>query len=426
MPTPPGPIRVTRELPGDSQQACAECHTGTALNAGGGNVAVNFAGGQTYAPGVQQTFTIVITDSKARIYGFQMTARLESNLSGGQAPATSPPTQRSNSSSATTLRSRVRSAVPGDAPVQFIEHSHPYNSNTITVLWTAPATNVGNVHLYVAANAANGDGNFTGDHIYTADYILTPQSAASPPTISSVVSASGFNANAGLASGTWLEIYGDKLSATTRSWTGDDFMGNNAPTSLENVHVTVGGIPAFVDFVSPGQVNVQAPDDSKTGAGFEVVLTNSSGSSNAISLQKNAVAPALLAPTSFNVQGQQWLVAQFADQTYAGKPGLVSGLNFRIPKPGDVLIVYGIGFGAVTPPTPAGVIATVATALENPPSIRFGDVPATLAYAGLAPGYVGLYQFNVVVPAVTPGDMPFNVDVGGVSLNQNLTVTVGQ
>src|SRR5207244_12595966 len=129
-----------------------------------------------------------------------------------------------------------------------------------------------------AANAATGDANNTGDHSYTASYTLTPQAAATPPTIASVVSASAFNANAGLASGTWLEIYGSNLSSTTRSWAGSDFNGNNAPTSLEGVRVTIGGILAFVDFVSPGQVNVQAPDDAKTGAGFAIVLTNAARS----------------------------------------------------------------------------------------------------------------------------------------------------
>ena len=82
-----GPDPRYTGAPGDSDQACASlgCHTGTALNGGGGNVVVNFANGHTYAPGVQQTFNIVITDSAARVYGFQMTARLESNLAGGQA-----------------------------------------------------------------------------------------------------------------------------------------------------------------------------------------------------------------------------------------------------------------------------------------------------------------------------------------------------
>src|SRR5258706_16377553 len=82
-----GPDPRHTGAPGDDPLECATsgCHTGTPINGGGGNGAVNFQNGLTYTPGVQQTFSLVFTDSKAKAYGFQMTARLESNLSNGQA-----------------------------------------------------------------------------------------------------------------------------------------------------------------------------------------------------------------------------------------------------------------------------------------------------------------------------------------------------
>ena len=422
-----GPDPRHTGAPGDNAQACATsgCHMGTSLNGGGGNVVVNFQNGQTYTPGAQQTFTIVVTDSRARVYGFQMTARLESNLSNGQAGDFTAGTQQIVLCDSGSLRGSR--GCPASAPVQFIEHSNPFRTNTISVQWTAPSTNAGNVHLYVAANAANGDGNDTGDHIYTANYVLTPQAAApNPPTISAVVSASGFNSNAGLASGTWLEIYGTNLSTTTRGWAGSDFNGSLAPTSLDGVSVTVDGVPAYVDFVSPGQVNVQAPDDPNTGAGIQVVVSNSAGQSNGFAMQKSAIAPAVLAPPSFDVHGHQWVVALHSDQTYVGNTGLISGLNFRPAKVGETIVIYGIGFGPVSPNTPAGVIATQATSLQTKPNFRFGQTPASLVYYGLAPNFVGLYQFNVIVPNVPAGDMPLNIDVGGVPLTQNCFITVTQ
>ena len=421
-----GPDPRHTGAPGDDPLACttAGCHVGTPLNGGGGNVAVNFQNGQTYTPGVQQTFTIVVTDSVAKVYGFQMTARLESNLANGQAGDFTAGAQQivicDNASFKTSK------GCPASAPVEFIEHNQPFKTNTITVLWTAPATNVGNVHIYVAANAANGNGNETGDHIYTANYVLTPKSACTDatPKIDSVVSASGFSASAGLASGTWLEIYGSNLSCSTRPWAGSDFKGLNGPTSLDGVSVAVGGIPAFVAYISMGQINVQAPDDAKTGAGFQVVVTNAAGQSNAFAMQRTAIAPALLSPPAFNVQGHQWVVAQFSDQTFVGKPGMISGVNFRPAKFGDTIVIYGIGFGPVNPATAAGTIAAGTTSLQNQPTFRFGQVPAKLGYAGLAPSFVGLYQFNVIVPQVSPGDMELSVEVGGVTMNQNLFTTV--
>jgi uncharacterized protein (TIGR03437 family) len=422
-----GPDPRYTGAPGDSPDACASlgCHVGTALNGGGGNVVVNFSDGLTYSPGVQQTFTIVIADSSARLYGFQMTARLESNLESGQAgDFTSTPDQF-----VICENSSIKGAngCPGNFPIQFIEHNHPYSTNTISVRWTPPSSDVGDIRIYVAANAANGDANNTDDHIYAANYKLTPRAAGgSPPNIDSVVSASAFNVDAGLASGTWLEIYGANLSSTTRSWAAGDFHGSNAPTALDGVTVSIGGLPAYVDYVSPGQVNVQAPDDPSTGAGIQVVLKNSGVESNAVSMQKNAIAPALLAPPSFKVQGRQFVLAQFSDLTFAGTPGLIQGLNFRLPKPGDVLTIYGIGFGPVTPATAAGVIAPSSNSLVSKPNFRFGQTAAQLLYYGLVPGFVGLYQFNVAVPNVSAGDMPLNVDAAGVTLNQSLFISVGQ
>jgi uncharacterized protein (TIGR03437 family) len=126
------------------------------------------------------------------------------------------------------------------------------------------------------------------------------------------------------------------------------------------------------------------------------------------------------------VNSKQYVVAQFPDQTFVGPTGLISGVPFRPAKVGDTIVIYGIGFGPVNPATAAGTITGAANTLASQPNFRFGQVQAKLAYSGLTPGFVGLFQFNVVVPTVTPGDMPLNVDVGGVPLNQNLVITVGQ
>jgi uncharacterized protein (TIGR03437 family) len=221
-------------------------------------------------------------------------------------------------------------------------------------------------------------------------------------------------------------MYGSNLSATSRSWAGDDFKGAQAPTTLDGVTVTVNGIPAYIDYVSPGQVNFQAPDDAVTGRDVDIQLTNAAGRSNAFTLSKSAIAPALLAPPSFNIDGRQWVVAQFSDLTFVGKNGLIAGVSFRPAKVGDTITIYAIGCGPVNPPTPAGTIASGKTDLQNPPQFRLGGVPATVTYSGLAPNAVGLYQFNLTVPNVAPGDLPLTMDAGGVSVKQNLFLTVGQ
>src|SRR5205823_13473802 len=78
-----GPDPRHSGAPGDQTCAQSGCHTGTSLNGGGGSVQLSSSTGATYTPGQQQTFTITITDSKARAYGFQMSARLDSSPSNG-------------------------------------------------------------------------------------------------------------------------------------------------------------------------------------------------------------------------------------------------------------------------------------------------------------------------------------------------------
>ena len=98
-----------------------------------------------------------------------------------------------------------------------------------------------------------------------------------------------------------LRVDGKNLATSTRGWTSADFTGVNAPTSLDGTSVTIGGQAAFVDYISSGQVNVQAPN---VGLGPQTVIVSSnSGSSSAYPITVNAVQPGLLAPSSFTVGG---------------------------------------------------------------------------------------------------------------------------
>jgi len=85
-------------------------------------------------------------------------------------------------------------------------------------------------------------------------------------TPSGVITAGNYGAFPVVAPATWMEIYGVNLATTvSQTWAGTDFTGNQAPTALGGTTVTVGGKSAFVDFVSPGQVNVQVPSDVAAG-----------------------------------------------------------------------------------------------------------------------------------------------------------------
>jgi hypothetical protein len=227
-------------------------------------VTATFSSGTTYTPGgAPITITVTVTDPVNTHYGFQMTARPESNLSQGQAGDFTAGTHQlvicddGNQKGA--------KGCPSSTPVEFIEHDYPQGSQVSTTpytfTWTPPAGNIGNIHFYVAGNAVNGNLQAdAGDHVYTNSYVLTPAVAAftctntTPPVIRSVDSASGYGGYAYFASGTWLEIKGTnladpadpRLTATTNpgQWTSADFSGSNAPTSLDGISVSVNGKPA--------------------------------------------------------------------------------------------------------------------------------------------------------------------------------------
>jgi uncharacterized protein (TIGR03437 family) len=241
-----------------------------------------------------------------------------------------------------------------------------------------------------------------------------------------VISAYAFGASTSVAPSSWIEIYGANLATNTRSWVGADFSGVNAPTSLDGTRVTIGGLPAFLDFISPSQINVQVPSDLGPGPQLTVVTTNT-GVSPAFSIPVKLEAPGLLAPASFNVGGNQNVVALFPDgATYVLPPGSIAGVTSRRARAGDVITLYGIGFGAVTPAIPAGQIVGQLNTVAAPFHLLFGQAEATLKYDGLAPNAIGLYQFNVEVPNVTPSDaVPVTFTLAGVAGTQTVYISVG-
>jgi uncharacterized protein (TIGR03437 family) len=240
--------------------------------------------------------------------------------------------------------------------------------------------------------------------------LLTP----APPSIGGVVTASAFGAFKSIAPGTWIEIYGSNLAADSRVW-GGAFNGANAPTSLDGTKVTIGGQAAFIGYISQGQVNALVPSNVSTGV-QQITVTAATGTSAAYPVVVNPTAAGMLAPGYLNIGGAQDLGALFPDfATFVAPPGSISGYASRRARPGDVIIIFGIGFGPVTPNTPAGQLYSGNTALTLPLQIYFGSTLATLQYAGLAPGLAGVYQFNVVVPSVPASDaVPVSFSLNGV------------
>jgi uncharacterized protein (TIGR03437 family) len=196
---------------------------------------------------------------------------------------------------------------------------------------------------------------------------------------------------------------------------------------LDGVSVSINGKPASVWYLSPTQLNVQAPEDSATG-NVSITVTNCKATSAAVQFARQALAPGLLAPSNYTANGTPYLVATFnSDGAYVldTSTGASFGLNSRPAKPGDLIIAYGIGFGDVTPSILPGITVGQSNTLVNPVTFSFGSTPATLAYSGLAGSFVGLYEFYITVPAsLANGDYQIIVKQNGVSLPQTVYLTV--
>jgi uncharacterized protein (TIGR03437 family) len=261
-------------------------------------------------------------------------------------------------------------------------------SKTFQVEWTPPANASGDVVVYAAGNAANGGSTNAGDRIYNTS-LRVIRAITGPPAITSagVIQPGDFGAKSRLASGSWIEIYGQNVATSMMDWSGK-----------------------FLEGMGEGPV--------------QMVLTTKNGSSNA-NITTIARAPALWAPGTFKSGDRQYVGAQINATTYALPEGLVTGITSRPARPGETVVLYGVGFGTTTPAIPAGAIATVQATLPDV-VVRIGGIAATVAYAGVAPQFVGLYQFNVTVPqGVSAGDASFEMSVAGISVDQVLRLAVG-
>jgi uncharacterized protein (TIGR03437 family) len=240
---------------------------------------------------------------------------------------------------------------------------------------------------------------FPNDLYLADDITFTLAAPSGPPVIipGGIVSASAFGGFTSIAPGSWIEIYGYNLAAATQGWGGGDFTNGVAPTMLGGVIVSVGGKPAYIDYISPGQINALVSSDAPfTGPG-SITVTNGNGTSDPYPIYINQTQAGLL---TLNVGGKTYVAGINSDGTYALPVNAISGVASRPSHVGETIMLYGVGFGPVNPSFPAGTIVTAQNQLSMPLQILIGGVQASLGYYGLAPSLTGLYQFNIVVPRV--------------------------
>jgi uncharacterized protein (TIGR03437 family) len=196
------------------------------------------------------------------------------------------------------------------------------------------------------------------------------------------------------------------------------------PTQMAGVSVRVNGILAplfFVGVVSSGgfQINYQLPYETGPGVALVEVLNNGTPVTSEF-LTVSDFAPGVF---TFSATGQGQAAALNQDYSLNGDPG--QNPNAKPEMRGRFLIVFANGQGGqfVNPATQqplslaSGVSATAdplyATAVA--PTVTIGGAPAGVAFSGLAPGFVGLWQLNIEIPANAPTgtSIPLVISIGG-------------
>jgi uncharacterized protein (TIGR03437 family) len=210
---------------------------------------------------------------------------------------------------------------------------------------------------------------------------------AAVPAIDAVVNGASFQP--GISPGAWVTIRGTNLSDTTRVWTADDIVGGRLPVSLDGVSVTIGGKPAYIEYVSPKQINVQAPSDVAPGT-VDVMVTNNGRVSAPAKAQMQLVAPA------FFMDGATAFAAasRLPDYALIADPAVVTGAVAA--KPGDLVVLWGTGFSA--PGVPAGVVVgdPIPVAIPN---VTVGGVAVPVVGASMTIGFAGVSQITIRLPA---------------------------
>jgi uncharacterized protein (TIGR03437 family) len=228
------------------------------------------------------------------------------------------------------------------------------------------------------------------------------------PAISANGVVNGASFQPGVTANSWVTIQGTNLAAQTDDWS-HSIVNGALPTLLDGVSVSMGGQAAYIYYISPGQLNVLAPN---VPAGpLTITVTAPGGTSASFQTTADAYGPAF-----FVWPGNQ-VVATRTDYSYAVKAGTFAGATTVAAKPGDVIILWATGFGPTTPAAPPGVAVPSTTGYPTAtlPAVMVGSVPAIVYGAALAPGSAGLYQIAIQVPpSLADGDWPIQALIGGV------------
>jgi uncharacterized protein (TIGR03437 family) len=272
------------------------------------------------------------------------------------------------------------------------------NDGTWQATW---ATGQINVPVTITITATNNQQHLTGTNQVQGG-VISPKT---PPAITQagIVSAASpvsFNA---LAPGDLIAIYGSLLADDIVPAPSNQFP---LPTTLGNTNVIIGGQVAPLFYASPTQINAVVPFGLNTNTPYQLLIQRDLTLSTPVPINMADAQPGVFA------SGGSSIVQDFRG---TAPPFLVT--SSAPARAGDALVFYCAGLGVTNPPVTDGAAspASPTAQTQSPVTVTIGGQNATVQYAGLVAGLVGLYQVNVTMPAgVSPGNsVPVMLTVAG-------------
>ena len=286
---------------------------------------------------------------------------------------------------------RIDSNSYGSGSLEDVAFLNPDGSIVLLVLNAAPAGST----FAVTWNGSNFTDTLPAGAVATYEWAVPPPAFPANGAINAAAPA------AALSPGELFSIYGTNLAAGAQQPALLPL-----PSSMAAASVQINGISAPLVYVSPLQINAQVPWEATPGSA--TLTVTHAGVSAAQTVTIAAAGPAI-----FTLYGSSQAAALNLDYS----------VNSQKNPATQAIQLFGTGLGAVTPG-----VATGAAAGSNPlswatplPTATVGGVAATVPFAGLAPGFAGLWQIDVELPAGVSGSLPVIVSVGGAPSN---TVTV--
>jgi uncharacterized protein (TIGR03437 family) len=251
--------------------------------------------------------------------------------------------------------------------------------------------------------------------------VLTPATSMGLPVIKAGGIVPIYSSTGTIQLGSWISIFGNNLAAAATTW------NNDFPTMLGGTTVVINNKAAYLWYVSPTQINLQAPDD--TARGVVSVEVTTSGGSVTSTVTLGPFGPSFSVLDGKHVAGiilRSDGSGAYGGGTYdiVGPTGTSLGYKTVAAKAGDVLELFGVGFGPTNPAVPAGQAYSGSAPTTNSVQLSINNVAVTAGFAGITSA--GLYQVNILkLPTgLGTGDVPLRALVGAVQTPTGVVLSV--